>query len=239
MKKRTWSLLIATTALAATTAQAEPTRLLNQETAEIAKDVTVEFDYNIATNGVAPTVRAGAFGGEVLLNTKSVVAVGNSGFGATNVGYKLGVGNGLAVYGFFSYNKVETGTGTAAATTKNTDLAVGAAFTLRQGQNLILNANAEFVTDDGGFNGRGDKNTLFVKLGGGYILPPSANGQFTLMGGLEIENSDVPAIDTVLTLGVRWAVRKNVTVDFLVFNDMGDAGSSHGIPSVARLGVSF
>jgi hypothetical protein len=239
MKKRTLSLLVAATLTAATAAEAAPTYLLSMETADIAQDVSVGIDFNVATNGLAPTMRAGAFGGEVLLNSKSVIYAGNSGFNFTHVGYKMGIGGGLAGYGFFSYSDTETGGGPAAVTVKNTDFAFGVAYTLRQGEGLVLNANAEIVTDDGGFNGRGDKNTLFVKLGGGYSLPPTASGRFTLMGMLELENSDVPAIDTVLNLGLRWEPRKNVTVDFIVFTDRGDGGSNSGIPGAARLNLSF
>jgi hypothetical protein len=246
MKNRTLSLLVAATLTAATAAQAEPSRLFSQETGETSKDLSIDLDYNGAPNsvGVAAGLRAGAFGGEMLVNSKTGAALDGSGFNTSNVGFKMGIGNGLAVYGILAYGKNEVSTPAippfipaTTTTVKSTDFAVGAAFTMRQGQNLLLNANAEIVTDDGGFNGRGDKNTLFIKLGGGYYMPATANGRFSFIGEAVIENSDF--LDTVINLGMRWEPRKNATIDFVVFNERGDYGSSTGIPGTIRANFAF
>jgi hypothetical protein len=105
MKKTTLKLLFATAAaFAGTLAQAEPSRLFAQELGEVSKDLSVDLDYATGTsNGLAAGVRVGAFGGEVLVNSKNELDLARSGFDAPNVGYKRTVGRGIALYGILSY----------------------------------------------------------------------------------------------------------------------------------------
>jgi hypothetical protein len=238
MNKQTLKLLFASAAaLAGTFAQAEPSRLFSQELGEVTKDISVDLDYAGASLGVAAGLRVGAFGGEVLVNTKNALDLADSGFDTAGVGYKTVVAPHLAVYGILSYNKIDN-PGPGPNPDATTNMAVGAAYTMRQGKNLILTVNPEFVTDDGGTNGRGDKNTLFVKAGAGYVLPNQKYGKITLIGEVVAENSDF--LDTVFNLGVRWEPRRNITLDAVVVNDRGDKGGSRtGIPGVIRLNIAF
>lgn len=228
MKKYALHLLVGSaTALAASLVQAEPTRLFSQETAEVSKEVSVDLDY-VGSNGLAGGLRAGAFGGEVLVNSKNNLDLASSGFAGGNVGYKRMIIPNLALYGILAYDNPEGAPST-------TDFAIGAAYTMRI-QELLLNANLEYVTDDEGFNSRGDEATVFIKLGAGYGIPSTA-GRFTLIGELVLEDNDV--LDTVLNLGVRWEVRPNINVDFVVVNDAGDNGENTGLPGAVRLNIAF
>jgi len=238
MKKQILKLLFASAvALASTFAQAEPSRLFSQELGEVGKDISVDLDYAfVGSNGLAAGVRIPAFGGEILVNTKNVLALDKSGFTTAGAGYKATVSRGLAVYGILSYDKVNPpGPGVSPDATSN--LAIGAAYTMRQGNNLIFNVNPEMVTDDGNLNGRGDETTLFLKLGAGYILPDQKYGKWTLIGEFIAENSDF--LDTTFNLGARWE-RKNFTVDAVVLNNRGDKGGSNtGIPGAIRVNIAF
>src|SRR5258708_27022218 len=97
MKKQPLKLLFAlAAALAGTFAQAEPSRLFSQELGEVTKDISVDLDYNSTATGassvgLAAGLRIGAFGGEVLVNTKNALDLASSGFdtaggGANTVG---------------------------------------------------------------------------------------------------------------------------------------------------------
>jgi hypothetical protein len=228
MKKYALQLLIGSaTALAASFAQAEPTRLFSQETAEVSKEVSVDLDY-LGSNGLAGGLRIGAFGGEVLVNSKHNLDLANSGFSGGNIGYKRMIIPNLALYGILAHDNPDGAPST-------TDFAIGAAYTMRI-QQLLLNANLEYVTDDDGVNGRGDESTMFIKLGAGYAIPSTA-GRFTLIGELVLEDND--ALDTVFNLGVRWEVRRNINVDFVVVNDRGDNGGNNGLPGAVRLNIAF
>jgi hypothetical protein len=200
MKKTTLKLLFATAAaFAGTLAQAEPSRLFAQELGEVSKDLSVDLDYATGTsNGLAAGVRVGAFGGEVLVNSKNELDLARSGFDAPNVGYKRTVGRGIALYGILSYKK-EDPPGPGANPPARTNFAIGGAYTVHQ-RSLILTVNPEYVTDDGNTNNRGDENTLFIKAGVGYILS-QRYGRVTLIGEVIGENND--NLDTVLNLGVR------------------------------------
>jgi hypothetical protein len=238
MKNQTLKLLFASVAaLVGTFAQAEPSRLFSQELGEVTRDISVDLDYGIGTSlGVAAGLRIGAFGGEVLVNTKNALDLANSGLVDTNIGYKRVVAPNLAVYGILSYDQQDpAGAGPKPDATAN--MAIGAAYTMRQGRNLILTVNPEWVTDDGGFNGRGDQATLFVKAGIGYVLPEQRYGKITLIGEYIADNSDF--LDPVLNLGVRWEPRKNITLDAVLLNDRGDLAGMQGIPGMIRLNIVF
>jgi len=244
MKKQILKLLFASAvALASTFAQAEPSRLFSQELGEVGKDISVDLDYHLSdtspttnSTGLAAGVRIPAFGGEVMVNTKNNLDLDRSGFTTAGAGYKATVSRGLAVYGILSYDKVNPpGPGVSPDATSN--LAIGAAYTMRQGNNLILTVNPEMVTDDGNLNGRGDKTTMFLKTGVGYILPDQKYGKWTLIGEFIAENSDF--LDTTFNLGARWE-RKNFTVDAVVLNNRGDKGGSNtGIPGAIRVNIAF
>ena len=216
--------------LAAACAHAEPSRLFAQETAEVGKDISVDLDYGLTGSvGLAAGVRIGAFGGEVLVNAKNDLDLAGSGFSGGNLGYKRQViMPNLALFGFLAHDNPDNAPST-------TDFAIGASYTMRM-KELLLNGSVEFVTDDDGVNGRGDDNTLFLKLGAGYAIPSNA-GRFTIIGELVLEDNDV--LDTVFNLGVRWEVRRNINVDFVVVSDRGDAGSRSGLPGAVRLNLAF
>src|SRR5260370_243662 len=99
-------------ALAGTFARAEASRLFSQELGEVTKDISVDLDYNSTATGassvgLAAGLRIGAFGGEVLVNTKNALDLASSGFDTAGVGYKMVVAPHLAVYGILSYNKID------------------------------------------------------------------------------------------------------------------------------------
>jgi hypothetical protein len=232
MKKHPWKLLLGSTALAAASVvQAEPpTRLFVQETGEVSKEMSIDLDYNLgpSSSGLAGGLRIGAFGGEVLLNSKTDLSLDGSGFDGSNIGYKAMVMPNLAAYGILSHEKVEGFPST-------TNFAIGASYTMRIDR-LMLNGNVEYVTDDQGFNGRGDESTLFLKGGVGYLIP-SNYGRFTAIGELVLEDNDF--LDTVVNLGLRWEPRKNISVDFVLVNERGDNGSMNGLPGAVRLNIVF
>lgn len=237
MRKNTLKLFFAAAAaLAGTFAQAEPSRLFAQELGEVSKDISVDLDYATGiSNGLAAGVRIGALGGEVLVNSKTALDLAQSGFDAPNVGYKRALGPRTAVYGILSYHKEEA-PGPGANPPARTNFAIGAAYTMHQ-RNLILTVNPEFVTDDGGANGRGDENTIFIKAGVGYIAG-QRYGRITLIGEVIGENND--NLGTVFNLGLRWEPRRNITLDAVVVNDRGSRGGSDtGVPGMIRLNVAF
>jgi len=242
MKKQILKLLFASAvALASTFAQAEPSRLFSQELGEVSKDISVDLDYNLLNTvaeansvGFATGARIPAFGGEVMVNPTTALDLAGSGCPTTGIGYKMAVSRRFAVYGILSYNKIDNPGPDPDATT---NLAIGAAYTIRQGNNLILTVNPELVTDDGNANGRGDETTMFLKAGIGYILPDQRNGKWTLIGEIIAENSDF--LDTTFNVGVRWE-RKNITLDAVVVNNRGDQGGSNtGIPGAIRVNIAF
>jgi hypothetical protein len=238
MKKQALKLLLASTAaLAATLAQAEPSRLFAQELGEVSKDISVDLDYAGTSNGVAAGLRVGAFGGEILVNAKNNLDLARSGLGAPNVGYKWVIAPRTAVYGILSYDKVDP-PGPGANPPARTNVAIGAAYTMRLRNNLFLTVNPEWITDDGNTNGRGDNNTLFIKGGIGYVLGNQRYGRITLIGELIGENND--NLDTIFNLGLRWEPRRNITLDAVVANDRGSRGGSDtGLPGVIRVNVAF
>lgn len=233
MKNHAVKLLIGSATLCAFAAAqaAEPTRLFSQETAEVSKELSVDLDYNTAPNsvGLAGGLRIGAAGGEVLVNSRNPLDLSGSGFVGSSIGYKRALKPQLALFGAIAHDNPEGAPST-------TDVAIGAAYTMRINPQLLLNASAEFVTDDDGGNGRGDENTLFLKLGAGYGIPTNA-GRVTLIGEVILEDNDL--LDTVFNLGVRWEARRNVTVDFVVVNDRGDLGSDSGLPGAVRVNIAF
>jgi len=236
MKKQILKLLFASAvALASTFAQAEPSRLFSQELGEVGKDISVDLDY-VISSGLTGGVRIPAFGGEVMVNTKNLADLASSGLLTTGFGYKAVVTRGFAVYGILSYDKFDA-PGPGVNPDATTDFAIGAAYTMRQGNNLILTINPEIVSDDLGANGRGDDNTLFLKTGIGYVLPDQRNGKMTLIGEVIAENSDF--LDTTFNVGVRWE-RKNITLDAVLVNNRGDlGGGNNGIPGAIRVNIGF
>ena len=220
--------------LGATLAHAEPSRLFSQETAEVSKEISVDLDYGLTGSlGLAGGLRIGAFNGEVLVNAKNDLDLAGSGFSGGNIGYKRVIMPNVALFGILAHDNPDNAPST-------TDLALGAAYTVRM-KELLLNASLEYVTDDDGVNGRGDDNTMFLKLGAAYAVPssaiPGSAGRFSLIGELALEDSDF--LDTVLNLGVRWEVRRNINVDFVFVNDRGDNGSRSGLPGAVRLNLAF
>jgi hypothetical protein len=211
-------------------AQAQPSRLLSQETAAVAGDVSVDLDYNGAPQsvGLAAGMRIGAFGGEVLVNAKPPTSLDGSGFVSSNIGYKKVIMPRLAAYGIVAYDNPENASSTF-------DVAIGAAYTLTY-RDVLLNLNAEVVTDEDGRNNRGDRSTFFIKGGAGYPIETGA-GRVTLMMELIAESNS--SLDSVLNLGARWQPRRNVSVDFVVLNERGDNGSHSGLPGGVRLNISF
>ena len=210
--------------------QAQPTRLLSQELGAVARDVSVDFDYNGAPQsvGLAAGLRIGTLGGEVLVNAKPETMLDGSGFVSSNIGYKRVVMPNLAVYGILAYDNPEAAPSTL-------DVALGAAYTLNY-RDVLLTLNLEAVTDEDGRNSRGDRSTVFIKGGAGYPIDTGAGRLMLIMEMIGESNS---ALDPVLNLGARWEARKNITVDFVVLNERGDNGTHSGLPGAVRLNIGF
>lgn len=213
---------------------AEPTRLANQELGTVAPadSISADLDYGFNSNGAAGGLRIGAFKGEVLVNVRNAAALDGSDLNFSNIGYKYPLASGLAVYGLVSYSRVKPPVGPS---TSSTDYGVGLAYTYRQGA-LTLNVNPEILTDKAGV-GRGGDTTTFVRGGVLYALPFRTSGRFSLLGEVALEDNDV--LDTTISLGARWELRKNVTIDFVVYNDQGDNGQQQGVPGAVKVNIGF
>ena len=221
MNKTIHSLLfVSLSAIATTSAQAADTsRLFTSETANTLKkgavSLDLEYDFSAATSaGVATSLRTGAFGGEIMLNSASD---DHSGFAGTSIGYKKSIGKGLAAYGVVSH--YDDGDPGAPVITSATNFAVGAAYTLKSGA-LTYNLNPEFVTDDGGLNNRGDKSTLFIK---GSVQYKLKKVPVSLVAEVVLDNNSnvVAPVERNISLGARWQPKKNLTLDFIVYHDTG------------------
>ena len=232
MKKITHSLLSAGLfALATMSVQAaETSRLFFEQTGNtLATDsVSVDLEYPFSQGAVATGLRAGALGGEVMINTASDDV---SGFASSSIGYKRSLQKGLSVYGILSYYDQEL----PAPGISATDFALGAAYTMKTGE-LSLNLNPELVTDDA--NIRGGKNTIFIKGSAALALK---NTGTALVAEIILENSSF--LDTVINLGARWQPRNNLTVDLIVYNDGGSIGpipgTRTGIPGYIIVNLLF
>lgn len=220
---------------AAVAAHAEPTRLVSQELGRVAPadSVSADLEYVFLSTGVTGGLRIGAFGGEVLLNARNTAALDGSDLAITNLGYKVPIGPGVAVYGLLSYARV--GAPGGGASVSATEIGLGLAYTLREGP-LTVNVNPEILTDDDNAF-RGGDTTLFIRGGALYALPVRMPGRLSLLGEIILENSDV--LDTTINLGARWEPRKDVTIDFVMFNDQGDAGDVQGIPGAVKVNIAF
>jgi hypothetical protein len=219
---------------AAVAAHAEPTRLVTQELGRVAPadSVSADLEYLFLSTGITGGLRIGAFGGEVLLNARNTAALDGSDLAVTNLGYKAPLGPGLAVYGLLSYARVGApGGGNVSAT----EFGMGLAYTLRQGA-LTVNLNPELLTDDDNVF-RGGDTTIFIRGGALFPLPVKMRGKLSLLGEVTLENSDF--LDTTINLGARWEPRKDVTIDFVIFNDQGDAGDVQGIPGALKVNIAF
>jgi hypothetical protein len=215
-------------------AHAAPTRLVTQELGRVAPadSISADLEYLFLSTGITGGLRIGAFRGEVLLNARNTAALDGSDLAITNLGYKASVGRDLAVYGLMSYLRVDPPVG---ASVSATEFGVGLAYTLRQGA-LTFNLNPELLTDDDNAF-RGGDTTIFVRGGALFELPLRMSGKLSLLGEVTLENSDF--LDTTINLGARWELRKDVTIDFVLFNDQGDAGDEQGIPGALKVNIAF
>lgn len=215
MNKTIHSLLfVSLSAVATASAQAADTsRFFTGETSTTLSKGAVSFDleYDFNSNAAPVTsLRAGALGGEIMLNSASD---GHSGFAASSVGYKRSLGKSFSAYGIISYYD----NGVAAQSSTNT--AVGGAYTMKAGD-ITLNINPEFVTDDGGLNNRGDKSTLFIK---GLFAYKIKNVPVSLVAEIVLDNNS--NVERNVNLGARWQPKKNLTVDFIIYHDDGVAAN--------------
>jgi hypothetical protein len=232
MKIATYSLLLAgliagATASAQTTAPSqltETSRLFFEQTGHTlaADTVSIDLEYSFISSAVATGLRAGALGGEVMLNSASDSI---SGFDYTSIGYKRSLQKGLSAYGILSYFDDELSNISA------TDFALGAAYTIKLNE-LSFNINPEVVTDDVGI--RGGKNTIFVKASAALAL---RNTRTALVAEVILENNTF--LDTVINLGARWQPRNNISVDLVVYSDGGDQGTTKGVPGYIIVNLLF
>lgn len=213
--------------LSGITNAAGPSRIFTQEMANITPKgvASVDMAYGYVSAGLDAGIRIGAFGGEVMLNTASLLD-DISGFDNSNIGYKTRIGKNLAAYGIISHYDDDAGVSV-------TDFKLGAAYTMKKGA-LTFNVNPELVTDDEGTL-RGGDTTIFVK--GAAIYKLKGASKMSLVAELILENSDF--LDTVINLGAHWQPKKNIGVDFIVYSDYGDLGSVTSIPGFVVVTVQF
>jgi len=230
MNKTIHSLLfVSLSAVATASAQAADTsRFFTGETATTLKNgaVSLDLEYLFSSQGNATSLRAGAFGGEIMLNSATDT---HSGFSDSSIGYKKSIGKGLAAYGVVSHYDDGTIAGSA------TNFAVGAAYTMKSGD-ITFNINPEFVTDDGNKNNRNDKSTLFIKGLAAYKLK---NVPVSLVAEIVLDNND--AVERNVNLGVRWQPKNNLTLDLVVYHDDGDPATDEitGIPGTVIVNYLF
>lgn len=188
-------------------------------------------------------VNFGAFGGEAHVSNNSF-------------GYKAAVGPaGLALYGDLSYLTGNPTPAAAAGTqTGNTNITVGAAYTMSAG-GFILNLNPEFVSiSPSGLAAGVVAPSGALNINAAALYPVNSN---LIVGGellySTINYNGTPAVGTVnaattIALGARYVVSSNVTVDAVVFSNTstGVTGgavapgySAMGTPILARLNIAF
>lgn len=133
-----------------------------------------------------------------------------------------------AVYGGLSHIDFEDDQGNDV---DYTNVVLGAAFTVLE-QGLILNVNPELEFADD------ERDDTIFNLGFGvhYNLFDTEYGRFqpgaevTFVSGGEDD-------DTVIDLGMRWLVKEDITLDFVVFH--GDSEDVTSLPGIVRLNAAF
>jgi|GEM_PF-4928402 len=212
---------------------AEPSRMFSQETSAIesAGSISLDLDYPFSTAGLATGLRVGAFDGVVLINSHPDFGT-RMGLPGSSVGFKKVIQNNIAAYGVVSYY--------SDANNSDTDFAIGAAYTATSGT-LTYNINPELITDKVSGVNRGGKNTIFVKGSAQFPLTQVKTGKASVIAELALENND--AIDSVVNLGLRWAPRKDVTMDFVVYSDRGSPNNidnnEKGLPGWIKLNIQL
>ena len=210
MNKTIHSLLfVSLSAVATASAQAADTsRFFTGETATTLKKgaVSIDLEYLFSSQGNAASLRTGAFGGAIMLNSASYA---HSGFTDSSIVYKKSIGKGLAAYVVVSH--YDDGIIANSAT----NFAVGAAYTMKTGD-ITFNINPEFVTDDGNKNNRGDKSTLFIKGLAAYKLKKVP---VSLVAEIVLDNNDF--VERNVNVGVRWQPKNNLTLDVVIYHDSG------------------
>lgn len=210
MNKTIHSLLFVSLSAVATASAhaADTSRFFTGETSTTLSSgaASIDLEYSFISLGFESGIRAGALGGEIMLNSASDP---HSGFFNSGIGYKKSIAKDLAAYGVISH--YDDGTVGNSAT----NFALGAAYTMKTG-GITLNINPELVTDDGGLNGRGNKSTLFIKGLAAYKLN---NMPVSLVAEIVLDNNSF--VERNINLGVRWQPKKNLTVDVVVYHDDG------------------
>ena len=211
---------------------AEPSRMFTQETSAIEPkgSISLDLDYPFSSFGLSTGLRIGAFDGVVLINSNPDTGT-NMGFDTSSVGFKKMIQDKIAAYGIVSYY--------ADQNNSNTDFAIGATYTATSGT-LTYNINPELITDEISGN-RGGKNTIFVKGSAQFPLTQVKTGNASVIAELALENSD--ALDSIVNLGLRWAPRKDVTMDFVVYSDRGSPNNidnnEKGVPGWIKLNIQL
>jgi len=220
-------LFVLTACLLVQAAVAEPSRVFSQETSDIeaAGSISLDLDYPFSPVGATTGLRIGAFDGVVLINSHPETGTRMGFANSSSIGYKRFVNNKFAVYGVVSYydDAVDSGT----------DFAIGAAYTVKSGT-LTYNINPEIITDEVSGT-RGLKNTVFVK--GSVLVPLTAVkvGKASAIAEFNLENNNT--LDSIINLGLRWAPRKDVTLDFVVYSDRGNPGAGANPPDSIEKGI--
>jgi hypothetical protein len=236
-------MLAAAFALLATSAFAGPSRSFIQQLGSVQanKEITIDLDVANALpnpNAAVATVlnqtdagnlqvNVGAFGGEVRVGNKPASL---SGTGSSNyVGYKVVVIPNLAVYGNLGYSNGTPGpNGTS---TGATDITIGGAFTWHGP--VILNLNPEYKMSSRNPSLSGSQNNV-VNVNAAVLFPLSADW---IIGAEYLYNSigydgtaAVGAITSANTLGlgVRWNASNTVTLDGLLYGNLGTSVQGGG-----------
>lgn len=211
---------------------AEPSRMFSQETSAIETDgsVSLDLDYAFLSYGWNTGLRMGAFDGVLLINSNPETGT-NMGLVGSSIGFKKLIQDNIAAYGVVSYY--------ADAVDSYSDFAIGATYTAKSGT-LTYNINPEFITDKLSGN-RGTKNTVFVKGSVLFPLTQVKTGKASVIAELNLENND--ALDSIVNLGLRWAPKKNMTMDFVVYSDRGSPGgvdnNEKGLPGWIKVNLEF
>lgn len=214
----------------------EPTRGFLLERGQVAAPKSFSVDLSTGVDGGSNTggVRIGIPHSELIINSDL-----NGDEDANEIALKWGLpelrlGDAArldwAVYGGIAHIDIEDNAGND---TDYTNLVAGTAFTMEQaGLILNLNPEVEFADDE-----RDD--TIFnLGFGAYYNLFDTEYGRF--QPGAEVtvvSGGDDDEDDTVVDVGMRWMVRENITMDFVVFHRGPTDATS--IPGIIRLNAAF
>lgn len=196
-----------------------------QETSTVLKEGLVLVDlYN--SIGYRNTIRIGAFGGEVMVDTTS----GNN---ARGIGYKRAINEDVTAYGMLFIDNDAS----------FTNLTAGIAYTTFK-SGWILNVNAEIFNQSDPTGAAGVSET-FMDVRGSAFYPLTGKltrGKVSI--GIEVDLEISPDSVTDVYFGARWVPKRNIVIDLGLYESFGAPSPAPSVstvstPAFLRLNVTF